>query len=168
MKRRIFSPPKMVLFFVMLFALFTTAFAYVVPDDTIVYVTPTGEKYHREDCSYTTTVRSMTIKAAERKGYDPCSRCNPDVLTGEYHSDWDGKGGGSKGGSGDNQQNNAESEPVKEITEAKKEPSTGSIIAKWIGRLIIVLYLWIFLVGPLWFCVFIPAVHLIKNFFRRK
>lgn len=73
----------------------STALAYSVPDDTIVYVTPTGEKYHRKDCSYIGSVRSLTIAMAESAGYTPCSRCNPDILTGEYVSDWDGERGGS-------------------------------------------------------------------------
>ena len=58
--------------------------AYSVPDDTIVYVTPSGTKYHREDCTYTTSTSSLTIQEAEARGYDPCSRCSPDVFQGEY------------------------------------------------------------------------------------
>ena len=36
----------------------------------------------------------MTISRAEAAGYTPCSRCAPDVLLGEYESDWDGETGG--------------------------------------------------------------------------
>lgn len=69
--------------------------AYDVPAGTLVYVTPKGKKYHREDCTYLTSAKSMTIAAAESKGYTPCSRCNPDILTGEYVSTWDGHSGGN-------------------------------------------------------------------------
>lgn len=75
--------------------LVTTCYAYSVPPDTIVYVTNSGEKYHRENCSYLKSSRSMTIAQAEASGYTPCSRCSPDVLLGEYESDWDGEPGGS-------------------------------------------------------------------------
>ncbi len=48
-------------------------------DDT-VYVTPTGHKYHKQDCR--TLKRSkqlipMTRSEAEAKGYEACSVCNP-------------------------------------------------------------------------------------------
>lgn len=75
----------------------SVALAYTVPDSTIVYVTPTGKKYHREDCTYTTSVRSMTIKRAQASGYGPCSRCRPDIYTGKYVSNWDGSGSSSSG-----------------------------------------------------------------------
>ena len=73
----------------------TAVLAYEVPASTTVYVTPTGEKYHRENCTYLSSKKSMTIAAAEAKGYTPCSRCDPDILTGEYVSTWDGRSGGS-------------------------------------------------------------------------
>jgi len=87
---------KVLLFLLAIFALCVFATAYSVPDDTTVYVTPNGEKYHRESCSYTSDVKAMTIEAAERKGYTPCSRCDPDILQGEYVSDWDGESGESR------------------------------------------------------------------------
>ncbi len=47
--------------------------------DTIVYVTKTGECYHRADCSYLKS--SIAISLAEAaENYRPCSRCNPPVL----------------------------------------------------------------------------------------
>lgn len=68
------------------------AFAYSVPDDTIVYVTPYGKKYHLENCSYLNgSYKTMSIEVADRRGYDPCSRCNPDINTGSYY------GSGSSG-----------------------------------------------------------------------
>ena len=75
---------RIILFFLVSLLLVSPVLAYSVPDDTIVYVTPSGTKYHRKDCSHTTTVTSLTIQAAESRGYTPCSRCDPDVLQGEY------------------------------------------------------------------------------------
>ena len=86
---------KVLLVFLVLLSLVSTCLAYSVPPDTIVYVTNSGEKYHRENCSYLKSSRSMTIAQAETSGYTPCSRCSPDVLLGEYESDWDGEPGGS-------------------------------------------------------------------------
>ena len=146
MNRRISAPKIPVLFFVALFALIVSAFAYSVPDDTIVYVTPSGSKYHREDCSYTTSVRPMTIKEAERKGYDACSRCDPDKLTGEYHSNWDGKSGsnGMSGGSTSNRpQNNTittESKPTETVVESENKTSIGTIIITGIAHLTLGFY----------------------------
>lgn len=73
------------------------AFAYSVPDDTVVYVTDKGTKYHRFGCTYLKSSRPLTIAQAEASGYDPCSRCHPDTLTGTYGSDWDGDDGSGSG-----------------------------------------------------------------------
>ena len=66
-------------------ALSIVCFAYTVPSDTLVYITPTGGKYHRQGCTYLyENTNSISIRAAEQKGYEACSRCNPDILTGNY------------------------------------------------------------------------------------
>lgn len=67
-----------------LFSFLVSVYAYSVPSDTIVYVTDTGSCYHREDCTYLSSSHSMTISYAESCGYRACSRCQPDVITGEY------------------------------------------------------------------------------------
>lgn len=48
-------------------------------DDTIVYTTETGSKYHRKDCRYLRK-SAIPIKRSEAKknGYTPCSICKPD------------------------------------------------------------------------------------------
>lgn len=44
----------------------------------IVYVTPTGRKYHSADCIYTKDKDCTTLKRAEaEKLYSPCKVCNP-------------------------------------------------------------------------------------------
>ena len=70
---------RLILFFLIALLLMSPVLSYSVPDDTIVYVTPHGGKYHTSDCSYLDTYNSMTIKEAERQGYEPCSRCDPDT-----------------------------------------------------------------------------------------
>ena len=100
-KRKLLITRSLVLVFAVLVLLSSVCYSYQVPDDTIVYVTPTGEKYHREDCTYTGSVRRMTIAEAERRGYYPCSRCDPDFKTGKYVSTWDGQNGGDGGDGGD-------------------------------------------------------------------
>ena len=50
-----------------------------IPNDTVVYVTPTGKKYHRADCQYVNpnTATELTIEEAQNE-YSPCKRCDPD------------------------------------------------------------------------------------------
>lgn len=43
----------------------------------IVYVTDTGSKYHRSNCSYLKSKNSITKEKAIKQGYSACSRCNP-------------------------------------------------------------------------------------------
>ncbi len=46
--------------------------------DITVYITATGEKYHRGNCSYLSSSKiPINLLEAIRKGYTPCSRCNP-------------------------------------------------------------------------------------------
>ena len=46
--------------------------------DPYVYITKTGKKYHREDCSYLRKSKIKTkLSEAKRRGYKACSRCNP-------------------------------------------------------------------------------------------
>lgn len=45
-----------------------------------VYVTASGKRYHRKNCSYisnSTSKRSVSLKEAAREGYSACSRCKP-------------------------------------------------------------------------------------------
>lgn len=47
-------------------------------NSTIVYVTKTGDKYHRGSCSYLRQSRiQKTLSEAKSQGYTPCSICNP-------------------------------------------------------------------------------------------
>lgn len=48
--------------------------------DTIVYVTRTGECYHRDGCSYLKSKIEMTLEEAVISGYRACSRCCPPSL----------------------------------------------------------------------------------------
>lgn len=50
-----------------------------------VYITKTGEKYHRETCRYLRySKQSITLLDAKKKGYERCKVCKPSTkITGE-------------------------------------------------------------------------------------
>ena len=53
------------------------AFAAADPE-TVVYITKTGEKYHRRSCRYLSKSKiKATLKKAKRRGYEPCKVCKP-------------------------------------------------------------------------------------------
>lgn len=46
--------------------------------DTVVYITATGSKYHRDGCRYLSQSRiAVTLEEAKARGYTPCSVCRP-------------------------------------------------------------------------------------------
>jgi len=48
------------------------------PIEETVYVTKTGEKYHRGNCGYLSkSKRAIALSEAKAAGYTPCSRCKP-------------------------------------------------------------------------------------------
>lgn len=50
----------------------------VDPIGETVYVTKTGEKYHRGSCGYLSKSKiAMELSEAKAGGYTPCSRCKP-------------------------------------------------------------------------------------------
>jgi micrococcal nuclease len=54
-------------------------------EETTVYVTSTGNRYHREDCNSLRRSRiAVTLSDAVRSGYEPCSICKPLVLAGGH------------------------------------------------------------------------------------
>lgn len=51
------------------------------PEETAVYITRTGEKYHKPDCYHIagkTGLIELTITEAEQAGYEPCKDCYPE------------------------------------------------------------------------------------------
>jgi len=53
-------------------------------EDTIVYITRSGTKYHREGCSSLKRSKiPMTLKEACERGYKPCAKCNPPKINKE-------------------------------------------------------------------------------------
>ena len=49
-------------------------------DETVVYVTKSGKKYHTADCSYLTdSAFPVALEQAIAEGKTPCSRCHPDA-----------------------------------------------------------------------------------------
>lgn len=54
-----------------------------ISEDTIVYITRTGKKYHIENCRYLSKSKiPITLKEAIERGYSPCSVCNSGGLEG--------------------------------------------------------------------------------------
>jgi len=48
------------------------------PGEPIVFISPTGSKYHTRECRYTTaTSTPVPLSAAKAQGYDPCKVCHP-------------------------------------------------------------------------------------------
>ena len=48
------------------------------PHPTIVYITTTGTKYHKENCQYLKYSKCRTLlEDAKNAYYQPCSACNP-------------------------------------------------------------------------------------------
>lgn len=51
--------------------------SFFAPAET-VYITDSGEKFHRADCSYLNdSAKPLSRQEAEEKGYTACSRCKP-------------------------------------------------------------------------------------------
>lgn len=52
-----------------------------VTEDTKVYITRTGKKYHADNCRYLSKSKiPISLKVAIQRGYTPCSVCSPPVL----------------------------------------------------------------------------------------
>lgn len=50
-------------------------------EDVIVYITETGEKYHRSGCQYLRKSKiPISLESAVIDGYERCSKCNPPRL----------------------------------------------------------------------------------------
>jgi micrococcal nuclease len=50
-------------------------------ENTIVYITKTGTKYHSANCRYLSKSKiPITLKEAVERGYGPCSVCGPPIL----------------------------------------------------------------------------------------
>ncbi len=66
--------------------LFTILFHSSINSQT-VYITKTGKKYHTQDCSYLrNSSYNIELKDAIEKGYSPCSRCKPQVISNSNNS----------------------------------------------------------------------------------
>lgn len=47
------------------------------PVGDIVYVTPSGKKFHKQDCRHATNGQPISRAEAIEKGYTACKSCNP-------------------------------------------------------------------------------------------
>jgi micrococcal nuclease len=61
---------------------FTALMCHGDEETLTVYVTNSGERYHRENCSSLRRSRiAVSLRDAVRSGYEPCAVCNPPVLS---------------------------------------------------------------------------------------
>ncbi len=52
-----------------------------ISEDTIVYITRTGKKYHTGDCRYLSKSKiPVSLKEAIQRGYTPCLVCGPQII----------------------------------------------------------------------------------------
>lgn len=59
-----------------------TMVVFAASGDTIVYVTRSGEKYHKRNCQYLSkSCIEIMLADAVDSGYTRCSKCNPPKLT---------------------------------------------------------------------------------------
>ena len=69
------------LFLVIVLVCMIAVVSYAAGQDTIVYVTKTGEKYHTGQCSSLKKSKiSISLGEAVAKGFGPCQRCKPPIL----------------------------------------------------------------------------------------
>jgi micrococcal nuclease len=82
-KPRLFIIPAIILAAAVILVVDRTVYAEnaVSEEETAVYVTNSGSRYHREDCgSLSRSSIAVTLADAVRSGYEPCSICRPPVL----------------------------------------------------------------------------------------
>ena len=54
---------------------------FAASGETVVYITKTGECYHKDGCSSLSRSQiSITLQDAVDSGYRPCKRCKPPTL----------------------------------------------------------------------------------------
>lgn len=73
----------------LLLALLLSLAAFAYNGDVTVYITNTGECYHRDGCSYLKSRIPTSLENAVNRGYRACSRCHPPRLNQDSSSDTD-------------------------------------------------------------------------------
>lgn len=88
--------------FLVLIALLLSVAAFAYNGGVTVYVTRTGECYHRDGCSYLKSRIPISLESAVASGYRACSRCRPPVLNEDRPTDADPytRSGNSDNGTG--------------------------------------------------------------------
>ena len=77
-RRRSTCLAVVVLLCVFVFGCVTPTIRSAAAPSTTVYVTRTGERYHRGACRYLSQSKvPTTLEAARGAGYTPCKVCNP-------------------------------------------------------------------------------------------
>lgn len=108
--------------------------------DVTVYVTDTGECYHRSGCSYLHSSNARTLKSAVESGYRACFRCSPPTLGLDLSTDtltyqeYRNRGSASYG-SGSRHNSNSSTNMGKGYANREVNPILifGSALVLWIG-----------------------------------
>ena len=124
--------------------------------DTLVYVTDTGKKYHREFCGYLRSKHEITLREAAERGYQPCSRCSPPVFNGTIIRETESPSKSSSKSSSEISSKNADGEQSLEAKQnlpssSKSKSSIFDAIWDWFWIVvavgIILFYLVVWIVG---------------------
>jgi len=69
------------LFLVIILVCMIAVVSNAAGQDTVVYITKTGEKYHTGQCSSLKKSKiTISLGEAVAKGFGPCQRCKPPIL----------------------------------------------------------------------------------------
>ncbi len=147
-----------------------------------VYVTNTGNAYHRRDCHYLRSVNAITLRDATIKGYWPCSACNPPIYTGELpeatepqkpHTSGGSSGSGSSSGSSTKPKVTEQTTYTTPDTTSKTQSTTSSKEKKsnesknW-GEIVGICLIYCVLYSPGLILLTVSLVHGIKNMLRHS
>lgn len=94
-----------------------------------VYITPSGKKFHRENCKTTHAHTSITLSDAVDRGYTACRVCKPstDKSSIKENSSLSNANGKSKSNSGDVSSNDNQCQgTTKAGNRCKRKASAGS------------------------------------------
>ena len=116
----------------LIFVITTPVFAATSDNgNTIVYRTRTGERYHRDGCSYLrSSCIELTLREAVERGLRPCSRCSPPRYNGEISNESSAvaprNNGDSSGGSSTNvNTNSSKSDQTSSSSNTNSKTSSG-------------------------------------------
>lgn len=134
--------------FLILLAVLLSVAAFAYNGGVTVYVTRTGECYHRDGCSYLKSRIPISLENAVSSGYRACSRCHPPVLGQDRPADTDPYTRSGSSSSGSSSTSGGSSSAASSDPEVTAPPSTsntepggfGEVLAKVFGVIFLGLF----------------------------